>query len=567
MLDEAPKVISYSPLLRRYLNRTKTQSRLALTSLPLAGNLIPYWFLLDWAVPELLGPQQEFWQVYVKKIRSETPFEAQLFALHLYRILQHVVFNIDAKTRNEMLEEKGYRLREETVNVKLSRKHSLVYKRTASFLANSVRRNHISLYVAMHILLLASTSVPMLKSALLRGVDDKDDIFGVHGERARRSMKKLHEEILPLCSSEEEIQSSKLELVVKLAYNRFRSGERIVIFGSVPEVQSTLRQQFRDKLRSEELTNVYYFESSADCTERENQVLSFNRSRNGAVLLVPFGPSLECVEDSAWSRIKAAQVLVVGTNWNCSTAAQVVERVISFDKPNHGNIQDIEVLYLISANTVESSIQKHISKLYVDLQNRAVATGTPMTTNPLLVPKIPVSMIGVNEDVSSTPMDLDSSRETGKPSGSLGRLFCQLQNSMETVKFESCPRWYELVSSIFDSIASYPFNMDERAARAVKREQHYYFENLSKVEQDLKEKMRSGGNYTRWQDMPVLDMRKTFCAFLLEMRKQGTILQYWHSYFLTYEEEKEEGNNNSRKRGISDRPSQGPTRQTRRRLT
>ncbi|KAK7615236.1 hypothetical protein JOL62DRAFT_146314 [Phyllosticta paracitricarpa] len=68
--DEAHRIKSATSIARKFFEKFKSPSRIALTGSPLANNLEEYWSMIDWVAPGYLGSSNEFMAYFVEPIQT-----------------------------------------------------------------------------------------------------------------------------------------------------------------------------------------------------------------------------------------------------------------------------------------------------------------------------------------------------------------------------------------------------------------------------------------------------------------------------------------------------------------
>lgn len=366
IVDEASRLVTLEPALRRALCWTKTTARLALTNLPLASNVIPFWSIINWATPELLGPLEEYWYVFVRSLikgnkdrPSETEKEkSSAVEAELRRVFRSIVYTVDGSVRTDAVTRQGHLSQDYSVFVNLSADHKKIYEDVVGFVSTAVERGEVSAYVAMYVLLLASTSISALLQLLSHGMKDDSQNYnsGAMGRdmsRVERVFRELHKVVLE--TFKDSASCAKLEIAVSLYKYTANAKGKLVIYSAMPQVHEQLVSAINAQSCQ---CDVFVCDISSTYTERRDQVHKFNTSGpRGAVLLAPIGAASDCVEEAGWGIVNASHILFVDSVWNCSTAAQGVNRVCNF-----ATRSAVHVYHLVSVETVEILLHAEIFK-------------------------------------------------------------------------------------------------------------------------------------------------------------------------------------------------------------
>lgn len=405
ILDEALRLKVMDPLLRRMLGRTKTRARLALTSSQLESNLFNIWMITDWAAPDFLGTQQEFSQVYVEPI-AEGHRDAQLFvtdsreeqaaksneyqsrseraflaAYHLYNEFKLVSFTVGTTDRHSAMLSKAVGIQDVILYVNMGLEQSQVYTATASFLAKEVSEGHLSTYVASHVLQVAATSTVALEMLLKNGTapllcEDLGRTFCSSGFKgalhaAHKALKNLYGVLDPYLSPRS--PCSKIRIALEMFRLCKVEREHMVVFASKYEVQMAFSSALEIECEpGSHVQRVFLYDLSLPADSRAEILRAFHDTAGGAVLVAPFGPTVECIESSGWGTLQASRVLIVDCSWHQYAEAQAASRV-------HNTAQkatSIQVLHLASAQTIERGMYAHLLNDFAK-QNDERATCRP----------------------------------------------------------------------------------------------------------------------------------------------------------------------------------------------
>lgn len=354
ILDEASRLLTLQPALRRSLNRIKTKSRLALTNLPRINNMVPFWSIIDWAVPEFLGSLEEYLRVFLSKLihcnvntrclgenRQVSPTEKGLEMM-----FQYVVYEVDGETQNRGVESsRGHKLRETTIFLKLSPVHREIYDDIAKLVLASRKKGELSNYVAMHVLLLASTSILALLQLLCTRLDNEEpqDEIARKVPCVQAVFKKLHKVIQKNVMAS--IKYAKFEAMIRMCDATAQSNGKLVILCAMPEVQKEVIAAIQanctecevficDLLSAEEARNV--------------QINNFNKCTSGAVLLAPVGFAVDFCEEAGWGALHSSHILVLESLWNETATSQGINRVYNFSTKT-----DVHVYFLSVVGTID----------------------------------------------------------------------------------------------------------------------------------------------------------------------------------------------------------------------
>lgn len=531
VLDEAFMVYTYSSVMQGYLNRTETTSRLALTSLPVNGNLLRYWCILNWASPQLLGTHEEYWEVYIKNLgmnlqedqSGEETRRVKLIARQLFRTLEHVTFTITARTRVSMLEERGCKLQEGTIRMKMAGNHAAIYKHIAQFLGKCVSQSKISAYCAMHVLLVAATSVVALQKLLFRGGRDDGSELGEQAERTRRPLRLLYQQIQTLCT---EVSTTKMEMMKAIGMRCLQAEEKLAVFTCYPEVQEDAWQVLRASLREDVARRVFNLDLTRSQGENQKCVEQFNRSSSGAILLVPYGPLAECCEGSGWGCINATRVVVLDTAWQASCASQIVERVLNF---GDSSARVIRFYRLLSSETAEESLRDEI---------------IPTWSSPLVArvdPKFISEMVDLERDERGVSLE-EVRRNIEQDESALDDGYISVfgQNNGESPEFrvEATPNQHVTWCEISDrTLAIRNEHEAQNAAREVALERIAYAKTLSDVLSALEEAVCNRNAYRLWNKTRIMSARNILDEYSDPVEAGSSLMTHWRGYFLTYEQE------------------------------
>lgn len=399
ILDEASRLGTLQPALRHALIWPKTTARLALTTLPWTSNAVPFWNIIDWAAPEFLGPLEEYWYVFVRNLikgNKDRPSETEkekscAVEAELRRLFRSIVYTVDGRVRMDAPKRQDHLLQDTTVFVNLSADHKKIYEDVLGFMSVAVKRRELSAYIAMHVLLLASTSISALLQLLSHGMKDDAQIYnrtemGRDMFRVGKVFNELHQVVRD--SLKGSPSCAKLEIALTLCEHIANAKGKLVIYSAMPQVH----EQLLSAITAQSCPcDVFVCDLSANCTTQRDQVHNFNTSGSrGAVLLAPIGSASDCVEDAGWGHVHASHVLFVDSVWNCSTVAQGVDRVYNFAARS-----TVHVYHLVSVDTVERV-------LHAGIAERAKRS--------LLLPQVPKSCFeprAISPGEVSTPVELD----------------------------------------------------------------------------------------------------------------------------------------------------------------
>lgn len=346
IVDEVTRLGSINPVSRAFLSRTGTKARLGLTSTPISGDLLRTWSAVDWACPKYLGSEREFWKNWVSLIldgheneaKPELGEVAMRKAILLYRKLRKVTYVIGSNERRAALRKRPAAvIHDSTVTVSLSSLEADVYNRTASIVSDAVKDGKGSIFIAHYILSVAATSVRALR-VLLNGAKElssnesqeafpgMEDHIGDAGKLMLSIKEQLGDQL------DEAVPSTKLELAKALTCSCVESNERLVIFVCSREVHNEIVGELKnfDSIGSSSPDNVVFSFTIKDSEEKRiHEVNSFNKAQ-GAVIVAPFGPGPQCMEDAGWGFVNASRVLVLDSNWYFTSSSQALNRVHNF---------------------------------------------------------------------------------------------------------------------------------------------------------------------------------------------------------------------------------------------
>lgn len=176
IIDEAIELTTIDKNTLSYLLRSKTSSRLALTSVSIGGNLQGMHSITSFVAPYLLGSDDiNFWNLYMKPITEGNSDRAPLLSgcrayevgTVLWRRLKSIMISVDPKERRLALASNGKILFESTAVLNMSKTERHIYKKVSTFLFQAARNKDISCFVALYILSVCTVSV----AAMLRLID------------------------------------------------------------------------------------------------------------------------------------------------------------------------------------------------------------------------------------------------------------------------------------------------------------------------------------------------------------------------------------------------------------
>lgn len=546
ILDEASKLQACDPVLQRGLSRVETKARLALTSLPLDGNVLRHWGVSAWATPDLLGSKEEFWDVYVRHLISNDEL-AERVAQHLLNVTRYVTFKLETEARFLTLQKKGRQLYEATVFLKLSREHRAMYETFTSLIKRTVD-DGADMYVAIHALLVASTSPQALLTLLSEGLRDGDNVR--RSGLIQRTVEGLKHSFAELKGRVEPLvlplaQCTKIELAVKLCQKWVSMKQRPAIFTTMPEIEKELRAKligvFSEQFRRYDLL--------AKPEERKEQLDSFNTSQEGAVLLAPYGSAPDCVEDSGWGFVNATHVLVIDASWNPSSLSQVVNRVHHF-----GASGVVYVYHLVAVDTIEFTMHSHLSKIC-----NSAGSQVPQKRS-LLLPSVTPAMFE-NATFSLQESHLDWDKE----------LLADLQEFDAETAVETSPSRFKMGLRVLSAHLhpEKPENSFE-AEKAVAAETRTYLSSLPTSMKEVKQFFYDSNAQQIWCNPRTSAMDRLL--FTPHTDNANTLLSCWGEYFRLYERDamadaiadvQEERHSRSRRRkrdGAETEPMRSSTR-------
>lgn len=362
ILDEASRISSiddYDGILRRFLHRTRTSARLALTSVPMGGNIEKTWAVMNWACPDLFGTRLEFWRIYIRTIISghkqgssflqgEKSFNR---ARVLYKKLCQVTFAVNPQKRQEELKVKGKFLDESIIFVNLGKVQMDVYQSLEAYLSRAVSHRDISPLVALHVLVTAASGINALLDFL--NVGEKGNVRLCLEREDRQSFNDLR----PVFNEMERIVGelrgetfcSKFEVILAISKSCLEVSERLVIFSGSQFMLEEIFEKLKWSLRE---ADIFFYDLNAPPHQRKLPLDEFNKTQKGAVLVAPYGTNSDCLEGSGWGFVNATRILMADSSWNFVAAAQAVNRVHNFAQQN--NV--VPVHHLLASGTVEEGM-------------------------------------------------------------------------------------------------------------------------------------------------------------------------------------------------------------------
>ena len=384
--------------LTRFLNRTRTPARLALTSVPCAADLVRIWPVVDWACPQFLGSRSEYWNDFVKPIADGHRYGSHSGVGHaslararlLYNKLTTISCSLSPDVRTEALIARDKRMIESTICVNLHSQQAAVYAKVEKTLAEALGHGRISPYVAAYLLTIAASETTALRRCLTAGADERyTDIAHrrLMGplDRARDVFRRILEELGP--PEEIPIFCSKMKVVIEMSQRAISDSERLVVFCGSAELQVEVFNNLRKRFSAEQ---VHDFDLDANESARMDSLDHFNE--NGAVFVAPYGPSLDCIEGAGWSFVNATRVLMLDSGWHYLSTVQAINRVFGYSQV----CPVVHVYHVIAQGTIEQAFRKDMIDRHVEmLRLRSCGDGRISVStfaelrNFLLVPEIP----------------------------------------------------------------------------------------------------------------------------------------------------------------------------------
>lgn len=510
IVDEAARLDECDEAVQRFLRKTRSKARLALTSSPFGGNLLRHWRIFNWAAPDLFGSMEEYWQVFIRHLVVDSNASSDV-ASQLSRMTEMIAFKLDLERRVNALRKKGRTLRETTLVIELDEEHKAVYKATASYVEKAISQG-LSKFVATYLLLAASTSTHALLALLAKGCDGDQSInipekMFRNVDRAREHFLRLKMRIQNLVRPTS--KSAKIALAVGMCRKWVTEKKRPAIFANIPEVKRELHRELQQAFSE----NFFKYDLDATSQERYDQLEKFNTSEGGAVLLAPYGSVLDCVENGDWGFVNATHLLVTDGCWDPSALSQVVNRVHNF-----AVISDVVYVYhLIAADTVELNIQTRNAHIISGRQG----SGRRLPVLPYITASIfkepePLSQESRNENDEELMVHL---RALGVKASIL------TEPSRYTIS--SC-----LLEDAFDDIDP---NIESNAEHFVAKERGAYLSTHSSLLRAIENSTRMSDRYKTWRDTGALKVKTLL--FSPRMHASNSLLSSWDDYFRLYEQE------------------------------
>lgn len=508
ILDEASRLPSFPPRVRRALNKTRSRARLALTSMPVGGNLIRAYSVYSWATPDLFGSMEEFWTVYMRHLVSNNK-EALLIAQHLLKVIKDVTFRITDDLRTSTLEEKGSILKEATVYIPLGGNHKSTYEALVPLVHEAVAGG-MSKFVGVHLLLTAASSPTAAHELLANGLRYGANLVRPgQMESSLSNLKKnfalMKEKIGEMITSN--LRSIKIEFSLQMCNKWVDVNQRVALFISSRELYMQVKSRFLDAYG--EKVNCYELSDRFKTKKLER----FNKAREGSILLAPYGATIECIEDSAWGFVNANHVIVMDFNWNPSLRAQVVDRVLNFATKGI-----VRVFHLVAADTLEVAIVANLARAY--------ATHEPIGDKKLLLPFI-------KDDLFTSPTPLPPQSEAENEWDEEATRLVHDINPKAIVSTDLSQ--YAMSSKSLEMVIQPKDVRDVRVAEClVFSLTKTYMESIPNLTHDIESMVSKKNRFFTWRDTRVSVVPRLY--FEPSLYRTNCLIACWDEYFRIYEQ-------------------------------
>ncbi|EKX50291.1 hypothetical protein GUITHDRAFT_46943, partial [Guillardia theta CCMP2712] len=337
--DEGHKLKNPSIQTSKKLRTIPADHRLLLTGTPVQNNLDELWALLDFAVPGLLPPQQEFKAHYSRPIadghdKSAAASEKQLgerrarelrdiFMPYQLARTKADVFNKDKKVGGEEErpeEQGGARIQ---VGLEVSKKEWIVWLEPTSF-QKHVYRQFLDSDV-VHAALSSSRS-PLAALTVLKKICDHPYLLQKATEVSSLEALREADEEQEAETLEEDtfseligaaVASSKMLFVLHLLQELERGGHKTLVFSQSSRMLRLLRS-CTDTLK---ISSLFLDGQVNKLADRERIVKKFNSKESVKVLFLTTG-----VGGVGLTLTGADRVIIYDPSWNPATDAQAVDR-------------------------------------------------------------------------------------------------------------------------------------------------------------------------------------------------------------------------------------------------
>lgn len=389
VLDEASRLPAMDERVCRMLRQTRTKKRLALTSISLGGNLETWWHILDWACPSLLGDLEEYRHVYVRTIAKGlsvgSPEEigqrsyrtaASLFAfVHPVVYPSHGLYKIDKNLHRRV------RIDSVTVYTNMIGDQINLYTRAARYLSKKVQQNAMSAFVAAHVLTVIGSSPKALKPLMLNGAEVRQRCLA--SKRLKLDLLHVHSMFQALNDTVKRLYSTGMS-VSKIAICRHMyekcvaARENMVIFSHSMEIQNVLFDMM--KRYNTEGGVVLKWDTELPFDARNRLLVRF-KEQEGACLIAPYGPTLNCREASGWGDLPVSVAIIADSGWHAIAEAQCVKRLYSAISNRESN--RVTVINLVTTGGIEQIMYDNLLVNLFDKEVRRIRESDGPTAAPI----------------------------------------------------------------------------------------------------------------------------------------------------------------------------------------
>lgn len=388
ILDEASRFPLMDRRVCRMLRQTQTKARLALTSVSLGGNMESLWHVLDWTCPSLLGDLEEFRNVYIRRIAqghcigssNSAGQRAYRTAASLFAFAHPVLFPSLGLYKVDKYMHRRERVDSITIYTNVIGRQMGIYRAIARNISKRVERGQLSAFVAAHVLTVAGTSPAALKLLLKNGAERRPRCMAsLRLEKELRQVQVAFEDLLRLVEHRlsPDMNVAKVAICKRIYEKCVDARENVIIFTHSMEVQNVLYDMLTKRNKKGGLVLKWDTELPFDARSR---LLARFQEHEGACLIAPYGPTLNCRETSGWGDLSVAVVVIVDSGWHAIAEAQCVKRL--FNPINERVTRRVQVINLVSVNTIEQFMYVNLLSSF-DLEVRRIRECDGLTAAPM----------------------------------------------------------------------------------------------------------------------------------------------------------------------------------------
>ena len=377
-LDQASRFPILKHQVKNLLFRTKTKARVALTGVSIGGNVGTMWHVLNWVYPGLVGDVGEYRAVYENRIvaghrfQSELPpgNEAYRAASSLFGFVHPVIFPSFGLYDFDKYSSRCVKIDSLTVNTNMYPYQHNIYVHLQRYFWKLVSKGRMSAFVAAHILMVAGTSIHALSKLLEQGAQFRHRC--VASKRLEKPLEELEQLFQHLHRKINENNyygnghrvkgSPKFVIARHLFKQCVEKKEKMVVFTSSQEVLLELKDYLTATDRKD--GHVACWNPAETYALRVRNVKEFRDFRAAAVLVAPYGPTIECRESMGWADLKVSKVVIMDSGWHAVAEAQCVKRIESRLSGNTG--RRVQVINLVAFGTLESRQYSNVLQIFRD---------------------------------------------------------------------------------------------------------------------------------------------------------------------------------------------------------